>query len=255
MTSTKKPNPMSNKNQLQTTTPTSFAIISQPESLSLMAAGFEAGVDTYQLPRIRVPSGGVTMWTVTDLDGERNVKELDCVIGATRSKLKVWWRNQDGTGMPPDCSSQDGITGIGNNRDDLSPEGQGQHDCSSCTWNKWGSDRKGGKGRDCKDFAEVYIFLPESRMPSLLNIPPSSLKELQTYAVRLISAGLSPTQVVTRLTLIKMQNASGQAYSQVQFQMLRRLEDAEREQAKVMSQELSKHLIASISQRMQPVSL
>lgn len=232
-----------------------FAIVAYPDSIQLMRAGFDAGVETYQLPRIRVPSGGVTAWTVASIDGEQITKELDCIIGMTRSKLKVWWRNQDGTGAPPDCSSHDGLSGMGNNREDLSPEGEGQHDCISCAWNKWGSDRKGGKGRDCKDFAEMYIFTSESRMPYLLNIPPMSLKEMSTYHLRLLSAGLRPESVVTRLTLTKMQNGSGQAFSQIQFSMLRRLDAEQATQAKEMSQQLQQLVVASLATRRQPVSM
>lgn len=238
--------------EIQTAKP--FAIVAIPESVHLMRAGFEAGIETFQLPRIRVPAGGATAWTVANIDGEQLTKELDCIIGMTRSKLKAWWRNADGTGAPPDCSSQDGLMGLGNNREDLSPEGEGQHDCISCGWNKWGSDRKGGKGRDCKDFAEMYIFTEESRMPYLLNIPPMSLKEMSSYHLRLLSAGLRPESVVTRMTLTKMQNAGGQSFSQIQFSMLRRLEGDQLAQSKEMSQQLQQLVVASLATRRQPVS-
>ncbi len=167
----------------------------------------ESGIGVFDLPRMKVPTGGAIAWELQTMKGPEYVKERDVVILATRHGQKAWYREPiegGGGGKPPDCSSNDGLVGMG--KPTLDGKGStGPHDCLTCVWNQFESTRKqeGGKGKDCKDYAQILACTPEGTIPALITIPPASLKALKKYFVDLMDAGKRPSGVITRLTLQK----------------------------------------------------
>lgn len=238
------------------TKPNNFAVLASKDSSVILQSMFDAGAVLYQLPKIKVPPGGLTVFTVEGgLNGEENLKEIECVISATRPNMRSWYRQADGPlGSAPDCSSIDGVNGIGNNLETGSPDGEGVHNCLSCAWAKIGSDRKGGKGSDCKTFSEVYCFVGQNRMPNLLKIPRSSKKAYTTYMMTLVNAGHTIQSVVTKLTLKKTQNKAGQTYSEIQFAFVRALDKDEVNAAAGVSGVLHTAIVAAASQRLGAVN-
>lgn len=217
-------------------TASSLALVSADNALDLLRDMTSSGISIYDLTRVKVPAGGVTVWTVQTLEGEQNPREIEVCIAYRRSRLKSWWapvigpdgKEQTGTtGTPPNCYSFDSVTGFGNPTVAQTPGVAPTHDCVSCQWNRWGSDRRGSKGKDCKDFAELYAFRENSRMPLLFGIPPGSLKAFNKYVMDLANEGLQLHGVTTKLSLFKERNEQGQDYSRVVFALGRRLAPAE----------------------------
>jgi hypothetical protein len=190
-----------------------YSVIARSDSKDLLSGALiDGGVGVFQLTQLRVPSGGGIAWTVDTLEGQRAIpgSEMEVIIGSMRGGLKKWWRANFGEGDTgqPDCQSVDGVIGLGENwlaPEDAEMDDNGRpvtvHNCATCPMNKWGSDRKGGKGKDCSDFMVLFVFRPGCSLPDVLNIPPSSLKTIQSYVVKLTNAGKTPWSVVTRLAL------------------------------------------------------
>lgn len=193
-----------------------FAIVDSPEAKDVMISAFDQlGISNFQLSRLKIPAGGVTAWEIESLEGTRVEQSLDVIIVAIKGRQKAWWSEsmeQAGGGSPPSCASTDGTTGFGVNS--LDPAAvDGQHECASCAWSKFGSARNGGNGKDCKDHSLLFCFQKGSRIPSLLVVPATSLKSLQGYVLKLIDAGKRMETVVTKLALKKTQSNSGITYS------------------------------------------
>lgn len=169
-------------------------------------------VSAFDLPRVKVPAGGTTTFTVPTLDGEADMKELVGIIAFVQPG-RSWWQvsmEESGGGSAPDCSSADGMTG--------SKFG----DCASCEKNQFGSARK-GSGKDCKETRSVFLLQPDGALPTVVSVPPSSLKPLKSYLMRLTSAGVPLNAVVTRITLVKTKNAQGVAYAEMAFSVAGKL--------------------------------
>src|SRR5688500_11912452 len=80
------------------------------ELIRANTAGEEVGVG--DLDRIRVPTGGGTLWTVPTIEGEKSERELVGIIVHV-ARRRAYWSDPSPTGNPPDCSSRDCITGVG----------------------------------------------------------------------------------------------------------------------------------------------
>lgn len=188
----------------------------------------EMGVGLFDLERLRVPGSGGTTWEVPSLEGTTPMKELDLVITNVAMNQRSWYRTdaEDGDSGPPSCFSRDGIQGVGcNSLEDPGEDAQPEtYSCAQCPWSQWGSDRGGGKGQDCREFAWIIGFPPGNSLPLQLSVPRMSLKPLRAYMLKLMGAGVTPEKVVTKLTLVK--NGTGAtAYSTISFAMASRLDE------------------------------
>ena len=94
----------------------------------------------FDLEKISIPSAGSLFWTVPTLEGDPiTTKELLGIILFVQDARAYWKQNfgESGGGTPPDCTSEDAITGHGD------PGGS----CSECPYSVFGSD--GGDGQAC----------------------------------------------------------------------------------------------------------
>ena len=198
----------------------SFAIIDDPEAKDVMLGAFDQlGLSNFQLNRLRIPAGGMTAWEVESLEGTTIEQELDVVILAMKGNQKSWWSvpmEEAGGGAPPSCSSSDARTGFGVNTLEADAP-HGEHSCQECAWNQFGSARNGGNGKDCSDFALLFFFTEGSRIPSLLMVPATSLRKLQSYVLKLIDAGKRMEGCISTMKLVKAQSQSGIQYSQLEL--------------------------------------
>ena len=228
-----------------------FPVLANTQASIAVKSVFDAGLALHQLPKVKVPPAGMTVFSVEGgLQGEESLKEIECVIAAQRMTMRNWYRQTDGAlGTAPDCSSLDGRTGIGNNLETGSPDGEGVHNCLMCPWSKMSSDRKGGKGADCKEFGEVYMFIGENRVPNLLKVPRSSKKAFTQYCMILMNSGHTVNTVVSKLTLKKTQNKAGQPYSEIVFSFVRALTPEELAGASALSAVLSDVILQAALQR------
>lgn len=169
------------------------------------------GLGTIGFTKVNVPNGGVTEFEV---DGE-DVKELVGVIVA-RVNENVYFDAPFGQGDGrPACSSADGITGYDRCGTAIP--------CKTCAMNQWGEN-----GKPCTNKVNLYLLQSGELMPIQLVLPPSSIKYLRDYVgKKLLSKGLRPANVVTRITLEKVKGNF--TYSAANFEMVEKLQGAEKE--------------------------
>jgi hypothetical protein len=158
--------------------------------------------------RIKIPAGGGTAWTLQTLDGEKFEKELTGILVGwrdTRAYWKVPMEQSDGN-APPNCSSIDARTGIGE------PGG----DCRRCQFAQFGTGAN-GEGQACKQVRQLFLLRQENVLPEIVNLPPSSLTPVREYFRRLSARALPCYSVITRIGLEKAQNPRGITYSKATF--------------------------------------
>lgn len=186
----------------------------------------KAGANRFDLENITVPSGkSAAMWSLPTLDGEDEaVKTIDGVIIYSQD-IRVRYEksfDESGGGDQPDCSSVDAVTGQGN------PGG----DCATCPFAQWGSARPKAdgterKGQACQAKRLLWMVRPEQMLPTIVVAPPTSLKIVRQYQIKLAGRGLRSWQVATSLGLEKAQSGDGIGYYKIQPKMLGELSQDE----------------------------
>jgi hypothetical protein len=172
------------------------------------------------LEQITVPAGGGIAWTVQTLDGPDSVKVIEGVIVA-RKDQRSYWRDdfEGGGGSPPDCYSLDLEIGIGD------PGGS----CADCPFAKFGSARGGeGSGQACAQTMLLMTITKDELLPKVVVVPPSSLKAMRQYFMRLTSSALPYHAVITRFGLKQTKSGGGITYSEIVPEMGGRLTPEER---------------------------
>jgi hypothetical protein len=160
------------------------------------------GLSEWDLERIKVPAGGGIAWEVETLDGLDTRKALEGVVVGMRN-VRSYWASDEMTGAPPDCSSRDGVTGTG------APGGA----CHECPLAKFGSGKN--QSQACKAMRLLFLVQPDTLLPAVVVVPPSSLKAVRKHMLRLAARATRFHAVVTRLELEKCQNADGITYARI----------------------------------------
>lgn len=158
------------------------------------------------LDRVTVPAGGGVSWCIPTLDGDENTQEIVGVIVGVQNCRAYWAGDFSGGGDPPDCVSEDNVTGVGD------PGGL----CKNCPMAEFGSDSR-GKGQACKQIKRLFVLRPKSMLPLVVTLPPTSIRPATKYLLRLAGAGLKYQAAVTRITLEKTKNSEGISYSTAVF--------------------------------------
>lgn len=178
------------------------------------------GLGELELDRVRIPTGGAQRWALPGLAGEQSAEAIEAVIIGQRYGRLYWSRpfGEGGGPTPPDCTSQDGARGFGE------PGGN----CATCECAQWGSDSR-GRGQACKQICLLFLLRSDSLLPSLLALPPTSLRPVRSYMQRLSGAGLFYWHIVTRIGLAPAQSADGVGYSVATFSAVGALRPEQRE--------------------------
>lgn len=172
------------------------------------------GLTPLDLERIHVPSGGGTQWEIGTLSGSEMAKAFDAVIVHAKDG-RIYWAEPFGQGdRVPNCVSNDGLVGHGD---------PGGH-CAECPYSQFGSDEQ-GSGQACKQVKQLFLFLAGDRLPRLLSVPPTSLKPMRKYMLRLASAGKAYYAILTRFELEKTQSRDGIEYAVITPTMAQELSD------------------------------
>jgi hypothetical protein len=168
------------------------------------------GLDPTKLDRVKIPAGGGTAWEIPTLDGKGDVvKDLTVIIVAKRDVRSYYATKYSGGNEPPDCYSVNCIHGVGD------PGGM----CETCPFSQFGTakDENGEftDGQACSQRLMLLCIAPDSLIPFVVSVPPSSLKTMQPYFIRLAGQRLPYWAVVTTLTLNKDKSGSGITFSKV----------------------------------------
>ena len=192
------------------------------------------GLSSFELDRIKIPAGGMQAWSIPTVDGEEVVKDFTGVI-IHHTLGRALWKDSledSGGGSPPDCSSDDSITGIGD------PGGE----CAKCAFSRFGSDPRGGKGQACKQVKQLFVIRENALLPVCVSLPPTSLAPAKKFLLRLASEGLPYYGVLVKFGLEKVNNGSGIEYSRAVLSVAERLATEQVAQFKQYSQSLRPHL-------------
>lgn len=188
-----------------------------------------SGFGKLRFDKIRMPAGGGLTFEVADESGNLvPVQEIRGVI-IGHFPFKAWWEKSfeektDDDDKRPDCYSADGITGTGCPEKGI-PTGQ---KCTSCPKGAWGSDRRGGRGKDCNDKIRIYILREGEVFPVFIDLPATSHANLKDYIKRLTNRLKHYYGVVTSIKLEKDKNAAGTVFSKATFSKAADLTPAER---------------------------
>jgi len=214
------------------TIPSADFLALQPGNLETVVEGI-SGVSRFELPQLRVPSGGGIAWEVETLSGPEAVKSLDLIVLEMSLAQRKWYRvglddADEGGGNAPDCQSSDGTTGVGCHELKAPKEGTPvqEYACAKCQWAQWGSDRGGRKGQDCRQYGLALCLAKESLLPMVLSVPATSLRGAKAYRLRLLGGAKKLTHVVTRVSLTKV--AAKPAYSTIDWGYLGDLDEEAR---------------------------
>lgn len=187
------------------------------------------GIRSFDLDRFKIPAGGGMSWQPESSDAEER-KEITGVIVGLKD-VRAYWRQslkKSGGKSPPDCSSQDTVQGFGVRFDG---DTQSLHDCTTCPMAQFGSDvdedGNPGKGQACAQRKLVYILEPQAVLPTVINLPPTSLKPMKNYLLnRLVKQRKRPWDVETIFKLRKERSAAnGIDYAAVDPYVSRVLDD------------------------------
>ena len=179
-------------------------------------------ISPFDLPKISVPSGGSSSWMVPAIGGEKAEKELVGVIVHTRL-TRAWYEEsfeEGGGGNPPDCLSEDGLSGRG-----AKAEAAEGGLCANCPLSEWGSARDGSGGQDCHAIRPFFLLRPDDLLPVRINAPAGSVANARRFLFGLATSRLRYWQVLAKLGLEKAQQKSGGlSYSRITFEATAKLE-------------------------------
>lgn len=177
----------------------------------------------FAFERLKVPTGGGTRWEVNTPDGHKLVDDLPCVILDSFNRRGYWIGSEvEGAGLsnsPPDCSSDDMITGRG--RRSVEDDESSEQACLDCPLNVWGSGRN-GRGKACSVKKRVFLLLPDSvyPIPLFLQVPPTSLKSFSQFARGLARFGTRLHHVTVSLSLKPDKDEGGNPFSRIEIKQL-----------------------------------
>ena len=164
---------------------------------------------------VKSPSGGSTVFSVPGLSGDEAEKELTGII-LDYSTPRAYWKTADPVeGTPPDCFSEDSM---------ISHEGKA---CAQCPFNDYGSKDGDSNAKACKESVVLYLLRPNNIMPIVVRVPVTSKLRFQRYLTRLVGRMKPLSSVVTKITLEKTTNRTGQPYSLFNFEVVKELEPEE----------------------------
>lgn len=213
------------------------------------------GLTRFNLTNIRVGSGGAIVWTVPTLNDEPDYPKFVDVIILERQTARGWWArslDDSGGGSPPDCSSTDGVTGIGwyGKGSESNPSGA----CYGCPMNAFNTAKK-GSGKDCREFTLLFVVRdPNKFLPDVVVLPPSSVGVMKNYFVGVISSGLRFYGAIYRLNLEKVSNGQGIAYARVKPALLGRLSPEQTKTVEAMRKQLA-NVLGSVTIDLTPANV
>ncbi len=207
------------------------AIVGSKEFAAVLAENL-AGDDfgAFDLERIKIPAGGGQLWEVVSDGVVKAVEELRGII-VFQQMVRSYWEHEsdDAIDSPPDCMSNDCLTGTGN------PGGE----CKTCPFAEFGSSQK-GEGQACKLMRRLFLLRPGMMLPAMLNLPPTSLKPAKEFMLGLASRCRPYYSVEVGISLVSDKNALGKKYSRASFRTIRLLSPEGLKQVKALNESFAK---------------
>ena len=168
------------------------------------------------------------------ISGDEIQKDISGIILNYTTPRAYWDTPEPVEGASPVCYSRDSI---------VSSDGK---PCNRCIYNEFGSKDNGdSNGKACKESVSVFLLRPDNIMPIIVRIPVSSKIIFQRYMTRLVGNMIPLYGVVTRITLSKATNKTGQPYALYNFEAVKQLTTEETTSAKAYGQKFVEVLDAA----------
>lgn len=182
----------------------------------IMEANVGGELGEFDLDRVGMPSGGATTWVIPDIEGEIETKTLTGVMVHWKEARAFWHKSFDetGGGSPPDCFSNDNT--IGEGAFGPGSEGNPTGKCADCPMSDWGSANPADdsvRGQACKQMRVVYLIQPDSLLPLVIVLPPTSINAHKKFLLRLVGKAIPYWGVVVNVELEKQRSAGGINYA------------------------------------------
>jgi hypothetical protein len=182
----------------------------------------------FDLPRVKIPSGGSTTWEIPTLGGTEPSKTLSGILVHWK-QTRAYWAPDANSNTPPQCRSEGVDTravGVGD------PGGP----CAICPLAQFGSavDDRGNPapGQACNK-KEIWFLLQEGgALPLAVSLPATSLGPAKSYRMSFATGLVSMASFVTTITLEATKNAKGDPYAVIKPAIGGRLSDEESQRAK-----------------------
>ncbi len=100
---------------------------------------------------------------------------------------------------------------------------------------QWGSAGTDSKGQACKQMKFLFLIRETDILPILLVLPPTSIRPVERYLIRLTSQMVPYYGVVSRFTLESAQSSAGITYSRVVPSMVGKLNPEQMEKMKIIT--------------------
>ncbi len=195
-------------------TPAPLALSMPEEERQAVMAAFavncaSGSITEFDLPRIKVNSG-TALWLIPGLEGDTTAQSIEGVVVSARD-TRVYYKSKDAGNVPPDCSSIDGVHGKGD------PGGE----CAACPLAQWDSGENGAQA--CKQVKQLFMLRGASMLPEVVSLPPTSLKAIRQFFLKLATQGIQYYHCILRVELEKAQNAQGKVYGKAVLKFVRKL--------------------------------
>jgi hypothetical protein len=159
------------------------------------------------------------------MSGDEIEKELTGII-LDYTTPRAYWNTPDPVeGTPPVCVSRDSV---------ISNEGK---PCAQCPHNDFGS-KNGGEtnAKACKESVNIFLLRQNNIIPLIVRVPVTSKTSFLKYATRLVSSLTPICGVVTRITLEKATNKTGQPFAMYNFEAVKTLSPEDTASARAFGQ-------------------
>lgn len=193
----------------------------------IMEANVGGDLGEFDLDRVGMPAGGATTWVIQDIEGEREAKTLTGVMVHWKEARAFWHKSFDetGGGSPPDCFSNDATIGEG----DFGPgsEANPTGKCAECPMSKWGSadpTNDDNRGQACKQMRVVYLIQPDSLLPLVIVLPPTSIGAHKKFLLRLVGRATPYWGVVVNVELERQKSSQNIAYASAVWSVASKLD-------------------------------
>jgi hypothetical protein len=168
-----------------------------------------------RLTRISWPTGGALQFKVSTDEGDQLTTTLTGLV-VHHVPNRLFWEEsfeESGGGEIPDCSSADGIMGIGSPHAprlglihpmlELHPGSTGPFSCGACPLSKF----RDGERPACRETHPLFLIPRASQadeinlLPIVVSVPPSSLSVWSTFAGQLLQRGISFRRAIVEIGL------------------------------------------------------
>jgi hypothetical protein len=175
-------------------------------------------ITEFDLPRVKAMNGEA-LWKIPTLEGHETAPSIEGVVVFARD-TRAYYPGKEIKNQPPDCSSMDGVTGTPRSGIPLGGE------CAKCPMSQWESAPDSG-AQACKAAKQLFMVRGTSMFPEVVSLPPTSLKAIKQFFVRLTTQGIKYYHCIVRIDLVEAKNAAQQVYGKASMKFLRRLSPEE----------------------------